>query len=155
MQFKLLPGGTFRMGEGGAAHQVILTKPFYLGVYEVTQTQYEWVMGTNPSHFKGQSNPVEMVTWVDAVKFCRKLTSLPEEKSAGRVYRLPTEAEWEYECRAGTATKYSFGDDYSALSTYGWFSENSDSITHPVGQKHANGWGLYDQGCAQGLRYFR
>ena len=143
MQFKLLPGGTFRMGEGGAAHQVILTKPFYLGVYEVTQTQYERVMGTNPSQFKGDDHPVEKVSWEDAVAFCRKLSSLPAEQSAGRVYRLPTEAEWEYACRAGAATQYSFGDNTSELDAYGWFDEISGK-SHPVGKKLANPWGLYD-----------
>ncbi|MCH2212840.1 MAG: bifunctional serine/threonine-protein kinase/formylglycine-generating enzyme family protein [Fuerstiella sp.] len=144
MELKLLLGGTFMMGEGGAAHQVILTKPFYLGVYEVTQTQYERVMGNNPSKFKGQSNPVEQVSWDDAVEFCRKLSSLPGEKSAGRVYRLPTEAEWEYACRAGTTTAYSFGDNQSHLTEYGWFRENSGRTTHAVGKKKPNPWGLFD-----------
>ena len=103
--------------------------------------QYEQVMGNSPSHFKGTNNPVEQVSWDDAVLFCQKLSSLPEEKSAGHVYRLPTEAEWEYACRAGTTTDYSFGDDASGLSTYGWFDENSDGTSYPVGGKRANGWG--------------
>ncbi|MEO2013907.1 MAG: formylglycine-generating enzyme family protein, partial [Fuerstiella sp.] len=119
MQFKLLPGGTFTMGDGNIpvrgndVHQVTLTKPFGLGVYEVTQEQYEQVMGSNPSEFKGPQNPVERSSWDEAVEFCRKLSELPAEKAAGYVYRLPTEAEWEYACRAGTTTKYSFGDSQS------------------------------------------
>ena len=102
MQFKLIPAGTFTMGEGDDAHEVTLTKPFKMRVREVTQAQYQRVMGTNPSYFKGANNPVEKVTWEDAAEFCRKLSALPAEKAEGNVYRLPTEAEWEYACRAGT-----------------------------------------------------
>ncbi|MEO2015144.1 MAG: SUMF1/EgtB/PvdO family nonheme iron enzyme, partial [Fuerstiella sp.] len=144
MQFKLLPGGTFTMGEGGEAHKAMLTKPFELGVYEVTQEQYEQVMGSTPSKFKGPQNPVEKVSWNDAVEFCRKLSDLPSEKSGGYVYRLPTEAEWEYACRAGTTTKYSFGDSESELGDYAWYDKNSGRRPHPVGGKKPNGWGLYD-----------
>jgi len=144
MQFKLLPGGTFTMGEGGEAHKVTLTKPFELGVYEVTQEQYQKVMGSNPSGFKGPQNPVEQVSWNDAVAFCRKLSELPSEKSGGYVYRLPTEAEWEYACRAGTTTTYSFGDSESELGAYAWYIDNSGRTTHPVGGKKPNAWGLYD-----------
>jgi formylglycine-generating enzyme required for sulfatase activity len=115
-----------------------------MGVHEVTQAQYEQVMGVNPSEFKGANNPVETVTWDDAVEFCRRLSALPAEKAAGNVYRLPTEAEWEYACRAGTTTMYSFGDDESDLCDYGWSRENSDGKTHPVGSKLPNAWGLYD-----------
>jgi formylglycine-generating enzyme required for sulfatase activity len=145
MTFKLLPGGTFTMGEGNETpHQVTLTKPFELGVYEVTQEQYEAVTGTNPSNFKGPQNPVEKVSWDDAVEFCRKLSERPEEKLAGYVYRLPTEAEWEYACRAGTTTAYSFGDSASELGDYAWYNSNSGSTTHPDGGKKPNAWGLYD-----------
>jgi len=145
MQFKLLPGGTFTMGEGKETpHPVTLTKPFELGVYEVTQEQFEQVMGSKPSKFKGPQNPVEQVDWNEAVAFCRKLSELPSEKSGGYGYRLPTEAEWEYACRAGTTTAYGFGDDASRLGDYGWFDGNSDSKTHPVGEKKPNAWGLYD-----------
>ncbi len=144
MEFKLIPAGTFTMGEGDDAHDVTLTKPFKMGVHEVTQAQYEQVMGVNPSIFKGADNPVEKVNWDDAVEFCRKLSELPAEKEAGNVYRLPTEAEWEYACRAGTTTKYSFGDDESELGDYAWYGVNSDQKTHPVGSKKPNAWGLYD-----------
>ena len=82
--------------------------------------------------------------WYDAVEFCRKLSDLPAEKSAGHVYRLPTEAEWKYACRAGTTTKYSFGDRASELGDYAWYRDNSGKTTHPVGGKKPNPWGLYD-----------
>ena len=84
------------------------------------------------------------MNWHDAVEFCRKLSKRPAEKAAGRVYRLPTEAQWEYACRAGTTTNYSFGDDGSDLGDYAWYRENSNSSTHPVGGKQPNAWGLYD-----------
>jgi formylglycine-generating enzyme required for sulfatase activity len=101
-------------------------------------------MGTNPSKFKAPQNPVEQVSWTDAVEFCRKLSELPSEKSAGYVYRLPTEAEWEYACRAGTTTAYSFGDSGSRLGDYAWYDKNSGKTTHPVGGKKPNG-------CAAGV----
>jgi formylglycine-generating enzyme required for sulfatase activity len=144
MEFKLLPGGTFTMGEGDDAHQVTLTKPFEIAVYELTQEQASKVTKVNPSKFKGPQNPVEQVSWTEAVAFCRMLSELPAEKSAGYVYRLPTEAEWEYACRAGTTTTYSFGDSESELGDYGWYDKNSGDTTHPVGGKKPNGWGLYD-----------
>jgi formylglycine-generating enzyme required for sulfatase activity len=144
MRLKLLPAGNFTMGEGSDAHQVTLTKPFYLGIYEVTQEEYQRVMGSNPSHFKGARNPVAQVSWDDAVEFCRKLSAMPEEKKAGRAYRLPTEAEWEYACRAGSTTEYCFGDNESQLGEYAWFDKNAGSKTHPVGEKKPNAWGLYD-----------
>ena len=143
MEFKLIPAGSFTMGEGDDAHEVTLTTPFKMGVHEVAQAQYEQVMGFNPSHFKGGNHPVETVTWVRAVEFCRRLSDLPVEKAAGHVYRLPTEAEWEYACRAGTTTRYSFGDDDSELGDYAWFGTLDDK-THPVGTKRPNPWGLYD-----------
>ena len=143
MKFKLIPVGMFTMGEGDDAHEVTLTVPFKMGVHEVTQAQYEQVMGSNPSIDKGVENPVDPVSWDDAVQFCRQLSELPAEKAAGNVYRLPTEAQWEYACRAGTTTKYSFGDDESELGDYAWYGVNSDN-THPVGGKLPNAWGLYD-----------
>lgn len=150
MDLKLIPAGTFIMGDNSGssleqpARQVTLTKDFYIGVYEVTQEQYEQVMGTNPSRFKGAQNPVETVSWDDAVAYCGKLSALPAEKAADRVYRLPTETEWEYACRAGTTTAYSFGGDASQLGDFAWYSQNAASTTHPVGQKRPNAWGLYD-----------
>jgi len=144
MEFKLIPAGTFTMGEGDEAHDVTLAKPFKMGVHEVTQAQYEQVMGHNPSASKGADNPVEKVSWEDAVEFCHKLSEFPAEKAAGNVYRLPTEADWEFACRIGTTTKYSFGDDESELGSYAWFADNSSGKTHPVGDKLPNAWGLYD-----------
>ncbi len=153
MKLRLIPAGEFTMGspatesdrgDDETQHGVSITKPFYLGVTEVTQEQYQKVMGTNPSYFKGPQNPVEKVSWADAVEFCGKLSAMPAEKTAGHVYRLPTEAEWEYACRSGTTTAYGFGDDASRLGYYGWFNGNSDSKTHPVGEKKPNAWGLYD-----------
>ncbi|MDB4770771.1 SUMF1/EgtB/PvdO family nonheme iron enzyme [bacterium] len=148
MEFKLIPAGTFTMGDASGdddetPHEVTLAQPFKMGVHEVTQAQYEQVMGVNNSRFIGANNPVERVSWDDAVEFCRRLSDLPAEKAAGNVYRLPTEAEWEYACRAGTTTKYSFGDDESELEQYGWCYANSGENTHPVGSKQPNAWGLY------------
>jgi formylglycine-generating enzyme required for sulfatase activity len=148
-----IPAGEFQMGSPASEarrqndeiqHVVKITKPFELGVYEVTQEQYEKVMGSKPSNFKGPQNPVERVSWNDAVEFCRKLSSLSEEKASGYVYHLPTEAEWEYACRAGTQTAYSFGDSESELGDYAWYNKNSGRTTHPVGSKKPNAWGLYD-----------
>ena len=126
-------------------HHVKITKPFLLGMYEVTQAEYERVMGNNPSRFKGDPTlPVEMVDWDKAAEFCRKLNELPKEKAARVVYRLPTEAEWEYACRAGTTTRYSFGDDAAGLSQYAWWMESCGGRTHPVGRLRPNAWGLFD-----------
>ncbi len=153
MKLALIPNGTFIMGspeseEGRMSketqHSVTISKDYYLGVYEVTQAQYLRIMGTNPSNTQGLNNPVEKVPWADAVAFCWKLSELPEEKAAGRVYRLPTEAEWEYACRAGSTTRFGFGDSDSQLGSYAWFDGNSNRTTHPVGGKLPNAWGLYD-----------
>jgi len=144
MRFVPIQTGTFTMGNDKTAHKVTLTQSFHLGQHEVTQEQYERVMEKTPSKFKGAQNPVENVSWNDAVEFCRKLSELPGEKSAGYVYRLPTEAEWEYANRAGTTTEYSFGDSDSELGDYAWYYKNSGGTTHPVGGKLPNAWGLYD-----------
>jgi len=152
-----IPAGDFLMGspatEPGrrdreAQHQVTLTKPFFLGVHEVTQGQWQAVMGTTP--WKGKNNvkegddyPATYVNWQDAVEFCRKLSDEEDLE-----YRLPTEAEWEYACRAGTTTVYSFGDDASELGEYAWYKENAwgagQEYAHTVAQKKPNPWGLYD-----------
>ena len=134
------PGTFTRSG-----YNVTLSKGFWLGKYEVTQAQYEAVMGTNPSYFKGSDLPVECVTWHNATNFCAKLNA--QEKAAGRLpsgyeYTLPTEAQWEYACRAGTTGDYNVNG--ATLSDLGWYADNSNSKTHPVGQKKPNAWGLYD-----------
>jgi sulfatase modifying factor 1 len=125
-------------------HQVTLTKGFYLGKYEVTQAQWEKVMGNNPSKFKGADRPVDQVSWTDAVDFCKKLTKM--EKKAGRVpqgmaYQLPTESQWEYACRAGTTTIFSWGN--SAASTQANF-DNNIGQPRDVGQYAPNPWGFFD-----------
>jgi formylglycine-generating enzyme required for sulfatase activity len=144
MELRLIPGGVFTMGDGDDAHQVRLGQPYYLGIHEVTQRQYERVMGANPSNFDGPDNPVEDVSWHDAVEFCRRLTAMPEEKAASHLYRLPTEAEWENACRAGSSDQYSFGDNDLILIDYAWFKGRSAETTHPVGQKKPNALGLFD-----------
>ena len=144
MEFVRIEPGAFMMGsENGfanerPAHKVEITKPFYLGTYPVTQEQWLAVMGSNPSRFKGERRPVVNVSWNDVQSFLNKLNGGEHE------YRLPTEAEWEYACRAGTTTEYSFGDDKSLLGDYAWSWENSEGTAHPVGQKKPNPWGLYD-----------
>jgi formylglycine-generating enzyme required for sulfatase activity len=143
-----IPAGSFTMGadeydDEEPKHQVKLQE-FYLGKYPVTQEQYQAVMGNDPSNFKDDpKNPVEKVSWDDAKEFCKKLNQL----IAGKDFRLPTEAEWEYACRAGTQTRFYFGDDAAKLGDYAWYDENSGSKTHAVGQKKPNDWGLYDMSC--------
>ena len=113
---------------------------FYLGKYPITQEQYQAVIGNNPSKFKNNpKNPVETVSWDDAQAFCQKLSA-----KTGKKYRLPSEAEWEYACRAGTQTRYYFGNNEYQLGEYAWYRDNSGSKPHPVGQKKPNNWGLYD-----------
>ncbi len=144
-----IPAGEFQMGSPDSdsdekpQHLVKITKPFYLSVYEVTQQQYEQVMGVRPWQGKqflqeGLDYPATHVSWDDAVEFCRKLS-----ENEGVEYRLPTEAQWEYACRAGTTTAYSFGDDASKLGQYGWYDMNTNK-KHAVGQKRPNPWSLYD-----------
>jgi formylglycine-generating enzyme required for sulfatase activity len=199
MEFIRVPNGVFMMGSKKAArnsrdnevfHEVTISNPFYLGKFEVTQAQYQKVMGNNPSYFFGDKmreqdpktkkftieidtsmHPVERVTVEKALEFCKLLGELPDEKRLGRKYRLPTEAEWEYACRARTDTAYSFGNYEGELGEYAWFADNSgekqiDSSyllrdesfglkylsllkrnrnrTHPVGTKKPNKWGFYD-----------
>ncbi|HEY3322437.1 MAG TPA: formylglycine-generating enzyme family protein [Planctomycetota bacterium] len=121
------------------SHEVTLTQPFYMGKYPVTQEQYQQVIGTNPSSFKGKDNPVEQVSWDDSVEFCKRAS-----EKTGQAVRLPTEAEREYACRAGTRTKYYSGDTEEDLKRVGWYAGNSGGTTHPVGQKEPNAVGLYD-----------
>lgn len=157
-------------------HRVKISRPYYLGVYFVTQAEYERVMGVNPSAFCAKPmdaaafkpplsqevvkarpgdaklvagrdtsrHPVDTVSWSDATEFCRRLSALPQERGAKRVYRLPTEAEWEYACRAGTTTRWWCGDDEAILQECAWYRKNAGSVTHPVGEKRGSPWGLFD-----------
>ena len=140
----LIKAGTFFR----IKHSVTLTRDFWLGKYEVTQGEYAALMGKNPSRFPGDPNrPVEKLSYFDAVSYCSALTK--RERDAGRLpvgyeYRLPSEAEWEYACRAGTTNLFSFGDAVTEADQYAWTAENSQAITHPVGQKRPNPWGLHD-----------
>jgi formylglycine-generating enzyme required for sulfatase activity len=160
MELVWVPAGSFQMGSPdsevghqsseGPVHTVELDG-FWMGKYEVTQEQYEVVMGRNLSTFKGAKNPVEQITWNDATEFCRKLgggaSSPPLRGQDGptpRVFRLPTEAEWEYACRAGSTTRFCFGDFDNDLGDYAWYGGNSGNQTHPVGKKKPNAWALYD-----------
>ncbi len=144
LEMVILPAGTFTMGSDEndsekPKHQVTL-KQFAIGKYPVTQEQYQAIMGNNPSRFKDNpKNPVENVSWDDAQEFCKKLN-----QQTGKKFRLPSEAEWEYSCRAGTQTRYYFGDDEKQLGEYAWDWDNSGSKTHPVGEKKPSNWGLYD-----------
>jgi formylglycine-generating enzyme required for sulfatase activity len=174
MKLVLIPAGKFNMGSptdeedrvnNEKQHEVEITKPFYLGVYTVTQKQYQKVMGKNPSHFckdgEGKDDvkdldtddfPVENVSWQDVKKFSAKLSALAAEKKAGRVYRLPTEAEWEYACRAGTTTPFHFGKSLSSKQAnfdgdapYGEAPKGPNlKRTCKVGSYRPNAWGLYD-----------
>ncbi len=145
MEFVLIPAGEFMMGSNEQdseqpIHKVTIEQAYYLGRYEVTQEQWVAVMGDNPSHFKGDNNPVESVSWNDVQEFVRKLNEMESTDK----YRLPSEAEWEYAARADTTNAYSFGNSASILGDYAWYSSNSGSKTRPVGQKKPNPWGLYD-----------
>ncbi|MGD0094428.1 MAG: formylglycine-generating enzyme family protein [Planctomycetota bacterium] len=133
------------------AHEVTLTRPFYMAKFTTTQEQYQQVMGTNPSNFKGPKLPVETVSWDDAQEFCKKLSERTAGVSPARTQaggtpavRLPTEAEREYACRAGTKTTYYSGDKEADLARVAWYEANSGGSTHPVGQKEPNAFGLYD-----------
>ena len=129
-------------------YPVTITRDFWIGKYEVTQGEFAAVVGRNPSHFAGDSNrPVEKVPFPDAGAYCSALTR--REREAGRLptgyeYRLPSEAEWEYACRAGTTNLFSFGDDPGIADQFAWTAENSDAMPHPVGLKRSNSWGLCD-----------
>ena len=151
MEFQWIPAGTFMMGspdteEGRASnetlHKVTISHGFWLGKYEVTQAQWDAVMATNPSSFDGDDLPVETVRWYDAMDLVEALNAANSDD----VYRLPTEAEWEYAYRAGTSTRFYWGEDSdeSALDDYAWHGFNSSAQTHPVGMKMPNAWGLYD-----------
>jgi len=145
MSFVTIPAGRFQMGstKGDSDEktmQMVTLSSFALMTMEVTQAQWQAVMGGNPAHFKGADLPVEMVSWEDTQEFLRKLN----QRDPGKGYRLPTEAEWEYACRAGSSTAFCFGDDEARLGSFAWYGDNSGNQTHPVGKKRANAWGLYD-----------
>jgi formylglycine-generating enzyme required for sulfatase activity len=161
-----IPPGTFRMGsptnetdrsiKEGPQADVTISHGFWMGKYLVTQGEYQALIGNNPSFFNASngygvdlSRPVDSVNWYDATAYCAQLTE--RERAAGRIpanciYRLPAEAEWEYACRAWTSTRFSYGDDpgYTNLTNYGWYFNNSSHMTHSVGQKLPNPWGLFD-----------
>jgi formylglycine-generating enzyme required for sulfatase activity len=159
LRLVLIPAGTFIMGcpaaekdPEGHAHpadevqnEVTISKPFYMGVTEITQSQYEAVMGKHPSQFQGRDSPVDRAEWNDAVEFCRRASA-----KTGKMVRLPTEAEWEYACRAGGKGRYGFEDSETNLGEYAWYIANSfdrnrqKRTTQPVGRKKPNTWGLYD-----------
>ena len=163
MKLALIPAGKFTMGspagekdrfkEEGPQHEVTISKPFYMGVYTVTQAQWQAVMGTTVSQQRdkvnkdlellgdGEDHPMCYVNWNEAAQFCTALS-----KKTGKTVRLPTEAQWEYACRAGSKTRFSYGDDddYAKLGDYAWYVKNRDGKNHPVGQKKPNDWGLYD-----------
>ncbi len=152
VEFVLVEPGTFEMGspadepgrsaDEGPVHAVTLSQPFYLGKYEVTQEQWQAVMGRNPSGFSncGRTCPVEQVSWNAVEGFIEELN----RREGVEVYRLPTEAEWEYAARGGTQTAYHFGNAANRLGQYGWYADNSGGRSHPVGQKRPNTFGLYD-----------
>ena len=167
MKLALIPAGKFLMGSGVSVVQlarhykrtaepfrdefpqreVTITKPFYMGVTQVTQAQWRAVMGTEPwkgeTEKEGGENAASHVSWDDVAAFCQKVS-----QKGGRAVRLPTEAEWEYACRAGSKTRYCFGDDDSKLGDYAWYNKNASDIgeryAHPVARKKPNAWGLYD-----------
>jgi serine/threonine protein kinase/formylglycine-generating enzyme required for sulfatase activity len=171
MTFRLIPSGSFEMGAARdeptapedvgskPRHLVRITRPFYLADHEVKQEEYQAITGLNPGQFKGNPNlPVDSVSWFEAVSFCNRLSQRENRKPyyqvsemygpvtvlGGNGYRLPTEAEWEYACRAGSTTRFPFGDDASKLDDFAWTSQTSGGRTHPVGQKRPNGFGLFD-----------
>ena len=152
MKFVLIPPGEFVMGSPadeqgrrlgeGPQHRVQILQPFYLGRYEVTQAEYQQVTRDNPSMTAGAGNgrlPVEEVSWDEVTQFCQRLG-----QAEGKSYRLPTEAEWEFACRAGTTTQFSFGDDPALLAKYGWYANNAQGSTRAVGLMAANPFGLHD-----------
>jgi formylglycine-generating enzyme required for sulfatase activity len=139
-----IPAGSFAMGsridaDEQPVHRVTFSRAISMGKYEVTQPQWTAVMGKNPSQFTGAALPVERVTWDEATEFCKRMTAM-----TGTTYRLPTEAEWEYACRAGSTGLWSFGDDERALQRFAWYDENARQTTHAVGTRKPNAWGLCD-----------
>ncbi len=160
IEMVVVPGGSFKMGRDGAApdetpaHKVRVGS-FWMDRYEVVQEEFRKYEISDPSHFKGPRQPLEQINWTDAALYCNErslsegLEPCYDEQTwecnfDANGYRLPTEAEWEYACRAGTSTEYSFGNSPSQLKAYAWYAQNASGTTHPVGQKKPNAWGLYD-----------
>lgn len=149
---KVTPGkgkfpASFEMANGNAVRKIELSQPFEMNKYEVPQNLYKVVTGADPSRWRGPRNSVEMVDWNAAVAFCEKATTALRDLKligADELVRLPTEIEWEYVCRAGAKTAYSFGDDPAKLGDYGWFHGNAAGNDPPVGAKKANPWGFHD-----------
>ena len=154
MKLVRIEAGNFTMGspdtekdrskDEGPQREVTVSRAFYMGVTEVTQAQWKAMIGTEPWSGETYAKSVadhaaSDISWDDATAFCKALS-----KNTGKTVRLPTEAEWEYACRAGSKTRFSFGDEDRDLSSHAWYSENSDNNTHPVGKKKPNAWGLYD-----------
>jgi formylglycine-generating enzyme required for sulfatase activity len=144
LEMRWIMPGEFMMGRkrqeyGGLPRHAVRLDGYWIGVTEVTQEQYEAVMGENPSHFKGPLRPVDGVSWFDARRFCQRLS-----RSTGHKYTLPTEAQWERACRAGTDTIRFWGDGEEEIGDYAWFFKNSGDMTHPVKTRKPNPWGLYD-----------
>ena len=158
LEMVLIPAGEFLMGSPDTdkdawdnekpRHWVRISKPFYLGRCPVTQQQWEALMGNSPSYFEEPmpNNPVDGVSWDDCQQVLKRLNErLRQPHAVGDgEFRLPSEAQWEYACRAGSTTRYYFGDNESVLGEYAWYNANSGSMTHPVGEKKCNAWGLYD-----------
>jgi formylglycine-generating enzyme required for sulfatase activity len=161
MKLVLIPKGAFMMGspesekgrfDGEVLHEVTLTKDFYLGVFEVTQVQYEMIMNDDPSRINvvdqgsRRIGPVENVSWNEATEFCKRLSGKTEEKTSARTYRLPTEAEWEYACRAGSTSAFCYGEDENTLGEYAQFDQYPTYRykKRGVGLKKPNPWGLHD-----------
>jgi formylglycine-generating enzyme required for sulfatase activity len=163
MHFVFIPPGEFLMGSPdnekdrssreGPVHKVRLSKPFYLGKYEVTRSEWKAIMDPSPSKLPDDRKPIAVVSWDLCQEFLKKLNAQlpsPSGRAAGGDVHLkfafPTEAHWEYACRAGTKTRFYHGDDqrYRKLADIAWFDANSDGKTHPVGEKKPNAWGLYD-----------
>src|SRR5437868_6401663 len=160
VEMVLVPAGTFEMGskrgkeDATAVHKVALDA-FLMDKCEVTQAEYEKQGLPNPSHFKGPDLPAEQITWAQAAAYCNARSRAEDLKPCYNEdtaacdfdadgYRLPTEAEWEYACRAGSDSDYGFGSEVRKLGDYAWFADNSNKKTHPVGEKKPNAWGLFD-----------
>ncbi len=152
LELVLIPAGEFLMGSPASdrqaednerpQHRVRITKPFYMGKYKVMQDQWDAMMGSNSSAYRGPKYPVNAVSWDDCQAFIKKLNN--KFHGQGGTFRLPTEAQWEYACRAGSTTQWCCGDDVSKLGEYAWYEGNAQAAIHPLGLKKPNAWGLYD-----------